>query len=141
MKSDGTPCHRPRPGTGVFGPDGDVVRMIGGMSDMTPCRAAEHELTALNRAFQMLSSCNKLLIREEEEKQLLQEICQVTTRIGGYSVAIVNYADDTPEKRIVPIAQVGLDDHYFFSGSYHYTESAAERSRPRCHCPENRGKR
>ena len=124
LKSDGTSALVLDRAQVLFGPGGDPVRMIGGMSDVTHYRAAQQNLTALNRAFQMLSSCNKLLIRAEEEKQLLTEICKIITNIGGYSVAVVNYADGTPEKRIIPIAQVGLEDRLFFSGAYGFAESA-----------------
>ena len=124
VKSDGTSALVLDQAQVLFGSGGDPVRMIGGMSDITRYRTAQQNLTTLNRAFQMLSSCNKLLIRAEEEKQLLTEICKVITNIGGYSVAVVNYADGTPEKRIVPIAQIGLEDRLFFSGSYSFAEAA-----------------
>lgn len=105
-----------------FSSDGTPLRMVGGMSDMTQHRKAEHELKTLNRALSLLSSCNKVLIRTTDEKQLLLDICTLATKEGGYQMAWVGYADPGPEKAIIPAASFGSSDDYVNVISLSYAE-------------------
>ncbi len=45
------------------------------------------ELTQANRVLRMIRECNQLLVRVEDEAKLLDEICRVIVRIGGYRLA------------------------------------------------------
>ncbi len=91
---------------------GRVLRLIGGMTDVTVQKEAQLELTALNRALAMLSSCNQIVIRATEEDQLLTDVCRVVTEVGGYAMAWVGYADEGPLKKIVPVAHTGDENGY-----------------------------
>ncbi|MBI3145037.1 MAG: EAL domain-containing protein [Pseudogulbenkiania sp.] len=53
-------------------------------------------VTRLNRTLQVLSECNKVLVRATEERTLLDDICRHIVDIGGYRLAFVAYA--TPEQ-------------------------------------------
>ena len=74
--------------------------------------ASELELRGLNRAFRMLSACNQVLIRAASELELLQEVCRIVCIIGGYRMAWVGFAQDDPQKTILPVARAGEDNFF-----------------------------
>ncbi|MGJ8645040.1 MAG: GAF domain-containing protein [Luteolibacter sp.] len=101
---------------------GKALRMIGGMRDITAYTDAKQELTALNRALEMLRRCNRVLIRATDEKQLLTDVCRVATEVGGYKMAWVGYADGSKDKRIIPIAHYGEESGYLKEIYISYSE-------------------
>ena len=112
MRNDGTMAHVIDQAEVIFDDNGKAVRMIGGMSDVTARRETEHELKTLNRALEMLGSCNRVLIRAEDETQLLNDICTIATDVGGYRTAWVGFAGKGDDKPIVPVAASGDKDGY-----------------------------
>lgn len=91
--------------------EGRGVRMVGGMIDISAQRNAEAELSRLNRALQMLSSCNERLIRSSDENQLLKDICAICVDRGGYRMAWVGYTHDDEARTIEPMANHGDIDY------------------------------
>jgi diguanylate cyclase (GGDEF)-like protein/PAS domain S-box-containing protein len=87
--------------------DGRVVRMVGAMTDLTTRKQYELELARLNRALQMRSACNELLIRATDEAGLLTSICRLALNIGAYRMAWVGYAQDDENRSITPVAHAG----------------------------------
>lgn len=75
--------------------------------DITRRKANEFELIRLNRALRLLTSCNEVFMRVNDEKQLIDEICQLAVEIGGYSMAWVGYTQHDAYKSIVPIGSYG----------------------------------
>ncbi len=47
-----------------------------------------------NRALRMLLDCNETLVRATDEKSLLDDICRIMVRQGGYRMAWVGYLND-----------------------------------------------
>ncbi|WP_411826297.1 PAS domain-containing protein [Luteolibacter sp. AS25] len=123
LRTDGSIAHVLDQARIFFNGHGKAVRMVGGMSDITDHRNTQVDLTVINRAFEMLSSCNKILIRATDEAQLLDDICHIATEIGGYRAALVAYGDNTPEKKIIPAAQVGLIRDTFTGSHFSYDEN------------------
>jgi len=72
--------------------------------------APEASEARIDRARRMLSSCNEALIRGDDERTLLREICAIAVEIGGYKLASVGYAKSDLEKTIVPMAHAGCED-------------------------------
>jgi len=72
-------------------------------------------LSKSNRALKMISTCNQVLIRAEEEFALLREICQIIVDIGGYRSAWVGFAEHDKEKTVRPVAQAGYEERYLDS--------------------------
>ncbi|WP_326941032.1 bifunctional diguanylate cyclase/phosphodiesterase [Actimicrobium sp. GrIS 1.19] len=85
-----------------------AVRMVGGISDVTPRRQAEQRVARLNRALRMLSACNQVVVQATPELALLAEVCRIVCELGGYRVAWVGYARQDAACSIEPMAQVGL---------------------------------
>ena len=75
--------------------------------DVTNRKKSESELARVNRALRLLSSSIELLIHSKDEATLLNEVCQLIVKVGGYEMAWVGYALDDAEKSIKPIAYHG----------------------------------
>ena len=70
------------------------------------------ELQRLNQDLRMVSACNEALVRATDEQALLSSICQIILDVGGYRMAWVGFADNGPDKRVVPAASVGFEQGY-----------------------------
>ena len=90
--------------------------LLGAFRDATERRAGEMRLRRSNRALQTLSAVNLALVQAENENGLLRSITHVIADQGGYSLAVVDYAEDDPEKSITPMAWSG------FEGSHYWAE-------------------
>lgn len=75
-------------------------------------RQAERELHRVNRALRTLSECNQALVRATQESDLLQEVCHILVKDGGYRLAWVGVAEDNPGKTVRPVAHRGFEDGY-----------------------------
>ncbi|MBD2494717.1 response regulator [Nostoc sp. FACHB-280] len=80
--------------------------------DITHYKQVETEIRRINRTLQTLSSCNHIIVRTQDELELLQKICQIIVEVGGYRLAWVGFAEDDRDKNILPVAQAGYDDGY-----------------------------
>ena len=70
----------------------------------------EAETIAHLRELQVLGEMNKALLAVNSEKDLLQEYCRIAVETAGYRMAWVGFAEETPEKRVVPVAWAGHED-------------------------------
>lgn len=71
--------------------------------------ARTEQLLQVNRALSVLSQCNRTLLRARDEQTLLDEICHLVVKDGGYLMAWVGYAQDDAQKSVVPVASAGED--------------------------------
>jgi hypothetical protein len=55
--------------------------------------AVNKELRRLNRSLHALSACNQALAQAGSERELLNEICDIIVRLGGYRMAGIAYAE------------------------------------------------
>jgi two-component system cell cycle sensor histidine kinase/response regulator CckA len=74
--------------------------------------AIRKELRRLNRALHSLSACNQALAQAGSEQELLQQICDIIVRVGGYRMAGIAYAEHDEEKNIRPMAHAGHGSGY-----------------------------
>jgi two-component system cell cycle sensor histidine kinase/response regulator CckA len=75
--------------------------------------SANAELRRLYRALHALSACNQALAQAGSEQELLEEICDVIVRVGGYGMAGIAYAQQDEEKTVRPMAHAGHGSGYF----------------------------
>ena len=75
--------------------------------------AVNKELRRLNRALHALSACNQALARAASEQELLDQICDIIVRVGGYRMAGIAYAEQDEEKTVRPMAHAGHGSDYF----------------------------
>ncbi|MBI5919785.1 MAG: PAS domain S-box protein [Nitrosomonadales bacterium] len=90
---------------------GGEWRATGIVRDISERRQDEEALLRLNRTLRALSAGNHALVHGEDEKRLLESMCQATTE-GGYSLAWVGYAVDDERKSVVPMAVSGVARGY-----------------------------
>ena len=96
----------------VIDENGLISSVLGIARDLTAEREAERELKRLNRSLHLLSACRMALYQAESEQQLLDDICQLVTGIGGYRMCWVGYAQDDADKTVLPVADCGLAAGY-----------------------------
>ena len=81
------------------------------IEDITDRKRSEVELGRLNRAMSALSRCNEALVHATDEAQLLDQICEIVVRVGGYRLVWVGYTNDA-DMAVHVMAKAGLDDGY-----------------------------
>lgn len=75
-------------------------------------RASEQHTKRLNRDLMLLSECNMAMLKIDNEKTLLQEVCRMIVDKGNYLMAWVGYAEHDDEKTVRPLAEYGFDNQY-----------------------------
>ncbi|MGH8029551.1 MAG: PAS domain S-box protein, partial [Arenimonas sp.] len=75
--------------------------------DITARLRAESGQASAHRALRMLGACNEAMIRIDDEKGLLEEICRIVVEIGGYSLAGVGYCQHDEQRTLLPMAAAG----------------------------------
>jgi PAS domain S-box-containing protein len=86
--------------------------MFGFLKDITEQKKAVASLSRLNRTLRTLTKCNEMLVRAENESELLEKICSVIVVEGGYRFAWVGYGEHDEGKRIRPMAYAGHEEGY-----------------------------
>lgn len=72
----------------------------------------KNTLSKLYRALKAYSECHQILIRADNEMQLMQNICRTIVEVGGYRVAWVGVAEQDDDKNIRPVTQWGDSQGY-----------------------------
>jgi diguanylate cyclase (GGDEF)-like protein/PAS domain S-box-containing protein len=117
VRHDGTFAHVLDRGFVIRDREGQVLRIVGGMTDQTARKRSELDLARLNRALRMRSSSNELLIHSKDETALITDLCRLAVDVGGYRMAWVGYAQDDETRTITPAAYAsGPDDTSYVAG-------------------------
>ena len=85
------------------------------------------ELRRLNRALRALSGCNQALAEASSEQQLLNQICEIIVRVGGYRMAGIAYAGLDEQKTVRPVAHAGYDSGYLDTIGLRWSDTPAGR--------------
>jgi len=72
----------------------------------------EESLTGVNRIFRMLSEYNQVLVHCTNEASLLDEMCRIIVKEGGYCLAWIGFAEHDERKSVRMAAQAGFEDGY-----------------------------
>jgi len=80
--------------------------------EITGRKGAEFSLLRTNRALQMVSNCNQILIRATDETELLHNICRLVVEDGGYAMVWVGYAREDEARSVRPMAHAGPETGY-----------------------------
>lgn len=83
--------------------------------DITELKCTQEELQKVNRGLMLLSACNSLLVRIENEETLLDQVCKLIVETGEYRMAWVGFARQDKNKTICPVAKSGFEDGYLDS--------------------------
>lgn len=100
------------------------MNVIGVGVDITERKRAEDALRRANRALMTLSAGNLALVRAQSEDELLRSATSVIVKQGEYLMAVVDYAEDDPEKSITPMAWTGSDDSRYWAERLSWADTA-----------------
>ncbi|MCB1674518.1 MAG: GAF domain-containing protein, partial [Pseudomonadales bacterium] len=87
----------------VLDAKGKVMYLVPSGHDVTKRRAAE-------RALQMLTMCQDIVLKAEDELKLLQDVCRVIVHMGGYTLAWIGYPQQDVAKSIKSMAQASINN-------------------------------
>jgi PAS domain S-box-containing protein len=73
---------------------------------------AESRLRRINRALRTLGECHEVLVRAEEEQEMLREVCRILVEVGGHRLAWVGLAEAGLTASGRPLALAGYGDGY-----------------------------
>lgn len=82
---------------------------IGDQVGPTSNAEQRRKLARVHRALKTLSAGNRTLLHASDEQTLLQDMCRVIVEAGGYSKAVVVYAEHDPDKSIRWMTDAGVD--------------------------------
>ncbi|SEQ85520.1 PAS domain S-box-containing protein/diguanylate cyclase (GGDEF) domain-containing protein [Amphritea atlantica] len=88
-------------------PFGNIVSVLAIGRDITQRKKDEAALKHLNRELRAISDCNQVLVRAENEQQLLDDICHIICNEAGYFLAWVGLQADSSTHTIRPVASAG----------------------------------
>lgn len=111
-RKDSTPIWLTMTARRVAGEDGQTLHYQGYFVDVTEQKRLEAQLNEHLREVRLLSEMSSALLRARTEKDLLEEYCRILVETGGYRMAWVGFAEEKPEKRVVPVAWFGHEDGY-----------------------------
>jgi len=106
--------------------EADGSRLVGAYQDITERKEAELELVRMNRALRMLSACNEAVVRATDERRLLDDVCELVVRDGGYLSAWAGYARDDAYRSVEPIAATALAREYIADVQVSYNREVPE---------------
>lgn len=86
--------------------------LFGFLKNITEQKKAVASLSHLNRTLRTLTKCNEILVRAENESELLEKICRIIVDEGGYRFAWVGYGEHDKAKKIRPMAHAGHEEGY-----------------------------
>ncbi len=109
-----------------FDEKGKALKILGTVQDITDRKQAEKELYRLNRALKAVSDCNQALIHETDEPELIQEICNIIIKTGGYIFAWIGFAENDERKSVSTMAQAGYEEGYLETVSITLSENGDE---------------
>ncbi len=86
-------------------------------------KQTELTLRRLNRELSAISACNQILMRAEDEHDLLSEVCRVICREAGYIMAWVGFAENDSARTVRLVAYTGADDGYLAASKMSWADS------------------
>ncbi|MBZ2165263.1 PAS domain S-box protein [Methanobacterium spitsbergense] len=99
-------------GRGIFSEKNELLFLEGLILDITQHKKTEKKLKRYNRALRVISECNQVLVRSNNETELLKQICNVLVDMGQYIFAWIGFAEDNKEKSVTPIVHSGKENGY-----------------------------
>ncbi len=81
--------------------------------ELSERKVIEKILRKTNRALQMLSECNEIIVRTTEEQDVAEKICRAIVAIGKHLFAWIAFIEQEDGRSIRPVASAGLEQDQF----------------------------
>lgn len=81
-----------------------------------------NEIMNLNKALQLISSCNRSLVKAQSEKQLIQNLCEIIINKGGFDFVWMGFAIDDQMKHIIPQYSFGNSPNYINGKTFFWSD-------------------
>ena len=88
-----------------------AVRIQSITRDITERKSAENQIQRINRLYAVLSRCGQALVKSHTESALLERVCSIAVKYGGFVVACAGMVDKETQL-LVPGARAG--EHALF---------------------------
>jgi|GEM_PF-3234915 len=112
IRRDGTPFMTEMTTTILRDLERRPVGIIGFAKDISDRLRAEQAHQALDRVMAMVGLANSAVARAADEKVLLQEICDILVRSGGYAMSWAGVSQPDGDGRIRPLVSSGAEHGY-----------------------------
>jgi PAS domain S-box-containing protein len=104
-----------------------------------------NEIMNLNKALQLISSCNRALVKAQSEQQLIQNLCEIIINKGGFDFVWMGFAIDDQMKHILPQYSFGSCPNYLNGKTFFWSddfsgntpEGTAARTGQTCYSADN----
>src|SRR5262245_16444724 len=72
-------------------------------------KQVEERLRMVTRARRVTSECSRVLVRAQDEGQLLKDMCRIVADTGGYRLAWIGLVEHDADRTIRPVSTAGED--------------------------------
>ena len=85
------------------------------LANLIERRRGQRALEQADRALRTARQCSQLMIRAQNEDQLMHDICRLAVEVGGYRLSWVGFAENDESRSVRPVASFGFNDNYLKS--------------------------
>ena len=86
--------------------NGNPLRCVGTLLDITARKTAEERVARLSRLYQTLSETAQAIMRVQNENALLQQVCDIALSLAGFGLVWIGLAD-RKRSLLIPVAAAG----------------------------------
>jgi signal transduction histidine kinase/PAS domain-containing protein len=103
---------------------GVVTACVEIIDDVTERVAAMRELSRLGQTLRVVSAATAAVVRADDERSLLKQVCDILIEEEGYRMAWVGRAEHDAECSITPLVHAGFEDGYLSAGRFSWGDNA-----------------
>jgi len=101
---------------------GNILGAVLVFHDISQRRQAEKRIKHLNRVLRSIRDINQLIVRTKDEKAVLEQTCNILTRVRDFPLAWIGCIS-SKDKRVIPVAASGKDTSYLNAISIRWDDS------------------
>jgi len=120
IRADGEVRYVHSQGEVIRNDQGEAIRMVGTLQDITDRKISEIALYKSNRALRVLNESTHTIVHATSGQEMIDTVCKTIVETGGYRFAWVGYARSDESKTVYPVAKAGYEAGYlnnYFSWS------------------------
>ncbi len=110
-------------GPAFLAEEGALLEAVGQrLREFLERRASERKLERGARALRTINHCNQLLVRADDEDQLMRDICHLVVDSGDYRMAWVGFAERDEARTVRPVASFGIEEGYLATANISWAD-------------------